>query len=62
VARLAEGGLYVTPRGFKDNIVQFASSDPDFSRRTLRQASVALTKKQRRRDILERCAILDRLP
>jgi spermidine synthase len=62
LARLAEATLFATPRGFKDNTVQFASSDPAFSQRALRLASVALAKKQRRRDILDRCAILDRLP
>jgi spermidine synthase len=62
VAKLAEVSLFVTPRGFKDNIVQFASADPEFSQRRLRLASTALAKRQRRRDILERCAMLDRLP
>jgi spermidine synthase len=62
VARLARAGLFATPRGFKDNVVQFCSADPDFSQKRLREASLPLAKRQRRRDILDRCTVLDRLP
>ena len=62
LAGSAPAGCYVTARGFKDNVVQLASFDPEFSVRRLRRASTALHKELRRRDVLNRCAILDTLP
>jgi spermidine synthase len=62
LSRLGRAGVFATPRGFKDNVVQFCSADPDFSQKRLREVSAPLAKRQRRRDILNRCTILDRLP
>jgi spermidine synthase len=62
LSRLGRAGLFATPRGFKDNVVQFCSADPDFSQKRLREVSLPLARRQRRRDILDRCTILDRLP
>jgi spermidine synthase len=62
LAGSARAGLYATPRGFKDNVVQFCFADEGVTTPRFRQASVALHKRLRRRDLLDRCALLDTLP
>jgi spermidine synthase len=61
-AELAERSYFVAPDGFKDNVVQLCSADPELDRAKLRERAAWLGRKQRRKSILDRAAILDDFP
>jgi hypothetical protein len=54
--------FFLAPDGFKDNVVQLCSADPDLDAAGLRRCATALAKRQRRKSILDRCPILDDFP
>jgi spermidine synthase len=58
----AERSFYLAPRGFKDNVVQFCSTDPRLDMARLRERAAWLAALQRRKSIFERCKIYDDLP
>lgn len=61
-AAVAASSFYLAPAGFKDNVVQLCSMDESLDVPLLRQRAAALARRQRRRSILDRCAILSELP
>jgi spermidine synthase len=58
----AERSFYLAPRGFKDNVVQFCSTDPGLDMARLRERAAWLAARQRRKSIVERCKVYDDLP
>jgi spermidine synthase len=58
----AAAAFYLAPRGFKDNVVQFCSADPQLDRKLLAERSAWLAKAERRKSILERCRVYTDLP
>jgi spermidine synthase len=62
--RAARAGraFFVAPRGFKDNVVQLCVAAPGIDAAALRAAATALARRQRRKSILERGAVLDGFP
>ncbi len=61
-AALTSRSFFLAPRGFKDNVVQLCAMDPATDAVRLRSCAAALAKRQRRKSILDRCAILDGFP
>jgi len=51
-----------TPNGFKDNVVQLCSTDAALDATRLRERAIWLGRQQRRKSVLDRCAILDDFP
>ena len=58
----AVSAFYLAPRGFKDNVVQFCSTDAGLDMARLRERAAWLAGRQRRKSIFERCKIYDDLP
>jgi len=61
-ASLAARSYFLALRGFKDNVVQLCAADPALDVKALRRCAAALARRQKRKSIIERCAILDGFP
>ncbi|MBV9523860.1 MAG: hypothetical protein JO010_13760 [Alphaproteobacteria bacterium] len=61
-AAVTRRSFFLAPRGPKDNVVQLCAMDEGIDAKALRLGAAALARLQRRRSILERCAILDDFP
>jgi precorrin-6B methylase 2 len=60
--RLTGRSFYLAPNGFKDNVVQLCSTDATLDVARLRERAAWLGRLQRRKSVLDRCAILDDFP
>ena len=60
--KLTGRSFYLAPNGFKDNVVQLCSTDAALDAARLRECGAWLGRQQRRKSVLDRCAILDDFP
>lgn len=60
--KVTQRSFYLAPNGFKDNVVQLCSTDATLDTARLCERAAWLGRLQRRKSVLDRCAILDDFP